>query len=148
MDKVARRDAKQRRKLWIEMIHQLRFGSPTTPHIEPGECQTFLDFLVEREWPFESPAPKPRFWNHKLTREKIKVETLFNLLPDWLTKLREPKSLDGFPIFYRANNTLFYIDGRRRLSHMHNQNPNALTNVWVLEIDNQPIDPFKMKEKK
>lgn len=91
-----------------------------------------LDFLVNREWPFESEAPKPRYTENRVTIEEYPLAELIKLMPDWAIKERAPHTFEGLPIWYRHEEKMFYLDGRRRMNTLYQADPNQLINIWVI----------------
>lgn len=127
---------KKTRLQWIEMIEQLRHGSPVAKEVEPGQCQDMLDFLVNRYWPFECQAPKLRFETNKLKLKQAEAADLFNALPneEWARKERPPRSEENFPIFLKAKDRLIYLDGRRRINKWYREDANAIIPYWEIEV--------------
>lgn len=130
---MAEDNLKVRRRLWVAMLAQLRYGSSTVPEVLPGNCQDMLDHLVEREWPFKPPAPKPRHDTHDLELHHDTARDLMAKLPDWAQGCeRAPGSLVGFPIFYERGKRLIYLDGRRRINHWFREDEDAMCAYWVI----------------
>lgn len=126
---------KKKRLRWVEMVHQLRYGSPVSREVLPGNCQDMLDWLIAREWPFDTPAPMPRHETHSLFLKRLPIKTLFRALPEWAQTERKPKSMEDYPIFYFARGRLIYLDGRRRINTIFRRNPNESVQFWQIEYD-------------
>lgn len=131
--RVARK-MKDRRLLWIEMLEQLRFGSPEAPQILPGNCQDFLDFLVAKYWTNAwNDIPKPRFETHKLKLVDASIDELFFLLPEgWARTEKLPKSEENHPIFMECGDSMIYLDGRCRINKLYRENPNQQIKIWLI----------------
>lgn len=122
------REEKIARLQWVDMLTQLRFGSPTAPGILPGQCQDMLDYLVDKYAPGE---PYPRLETHRLLFKKATAAQLRFWLPqeDWALKRRPPHSNYGHPIFLGKT----YLDGRRRINTYYEADPDQIVYYWRLE---------------
>lgn len=126
------RQLKARRLQWIDMLEQLRFGSPSASEILPGQCQDMLDFLVLKYMPIGTSLP--RHETHGLKISSNRALTLHNLLPDekWARKSRPPHDYNGHPIFYRLCKNIYYLDGRRRINAYAKKHPNKIIKYWLI----------------
>ncbi|MCK5446244.1 MAG: hypothetical protein KAI73_11525 [Rhodospirillaceae bacterium] len=122
-------ELKYRRMFWVEMINQLRFGAPGIKDILPGECQSILDWLAERA----SIPKKLRYETHLIDLKSDTAEALMAYLPDWADTPRIPHSEEGHPIFYKQDDCLIYLDGRRRINVWYREDPQQKIKYWVIE---------------
>jgi hypothetical protein len=133
--------SEQRRALetWLEMIHQLRYGAYKTAQQWPGNPQSFLEHLVEREVRLElgsecaASLASARHTNCNLRRETIALHALWEQLPEKFKCARDPHQIEGDPIFLRIKGRLLLIDGRRRLNYWSRQDPDKMMTIWVIE---------------
>lgn len=129
---IEERKIKDRRTAWIEMIEQLRFGSPVAKSVKPGNCQDMLDFLVTRYCKDSTPVSH---MTHQAKLREAPVWALFQELPneEWARKERPPKSEENHPIFIKDSSGHIYLDGRRRLNKWYREDPNQIVKYWCIE---------------
>lgn len=125
---------------WLDMLWQLRWSAAGCNHIPAGDCQSFFDYLNQREFNLEiadGEAPTLRSHNTRLTIRNCTAEDLLALMPARQRTNRRPHRQDGYPIFVKYGDKTVLIDGRRRINTFINDGVKGTHPTYILIPNNE-----------